>query len=259
MRRLIKAEWTMLIGEIKQYYLNYIFYNTGMVILFFFFFYNYYSEADDTKVLAMLICAILWQICTNGLQYLCYLIQDEAMMGTLEQMFLTRTSFFSILFSKIFVNMIFVILKGIILFFICAVLFHKVSMLMSVGLLKYIEIVTVIIITVFSFYCIGGVFGGLSLYYKRISSILNVVNYFLLMFTGIIGDINSYNVFLRYIIRIIPVTNANILINEILSDHVKLQDVLLFAETVLIFFVGGNVVLNLLIKKAKREGKLGQY
>ncbi len=150
--------------------------------------------------------------------------------------------------------MIFVILKGIILFFICAVLFHKVSMLMSVGLLKYIEIVTVIIITVFSFYCIGGVFGGLSLYYKRISSILNVVNYFLLMFTGIIGDINSYNVFLRYIIRIIPVTNANILINEILSDHVKLQDVLLFAETVLIFFVGGNVVLNLLIKKAKRKG-----
>ncbi len=249
----------MLIGEIKQYYLNYIFYNTGMVILFFGLFYNYYSEADDTKVLAMLICAILWQICTNGLQYLCYLIQDEAMMGTLEQMFLTRTSFFSILFSKIFVNMIFVILKGIILFFICAVLFHKVSMLMSVGLLKYIEIVTVIIITVFSFYCIGGVFGGLSLYYKRISSILNVVNYFLLMFTGIIGDINSYNVFLRYIIRIIPVTNANILINEILSDHVKLQDVLLFAETVLIFFVGGNVVLNLLIKKAKREGKLGQY
>lgn len=34
MRRLIKAEWTMLMGEIKQYYLNYIFYNAGMVILF---------------------------------------------------------------------------------------------------------------------------------------------------------------------------------------------------------------------------------
>ena len=26
----------MLMGEIKQYYLNYIFYNAGMVILFFF-------------------------------------------------------------------------------------------------------------------------------------------------------------------------------------------------------------------------------
>ncbi len=90
----------MLIGEIKQYYLNYIFYNTGMVILFFGLFYNYYSEADDTKVLAMLICAILWQICTNGLQYLCYLIQDEAMMGTLEQMFLTRTSFSQFYFQK---------------------------------------------------------------------------------------------------------------------------------------------------------------
>ena len=97
MRRLIKAEWTMLMGEIKQYYLNYIFYNAGMVILFFGLFYNYYYEASDTKVLAMLICAILWQICTNGIQYLCYLIQDEAMMGTLEQMFLTKTNFFQFL------------------------------------------------------------------------------------------------------------------------------------------------------------------
>ncbi len=43
----------------------------------------------------MLICAILWQTCTNGIQYLCYLIQDEAMMGTLEQMFLTKTNFFN--------------------------------------------------------------------------------------------------------------------------------------------------------------------
>ncbi len=54
-------------------------------------------------------------------------------------------------------------------------------------------------------------------------------------------------------------TNANILINEILSDRVKLRDVLLYAETVLIFFVVGIVVFNLLIKKAKKEGKLGQY
>ncbi len=259
MRRLIKAEWTMLMGEIKQYYLNYIFYNAGMVILFFGLFYNYYYEASDTKVLAMLICAILWQTCTNGIQYLCYLIQDEAMMGTLEQMFLTKTNFFSILFSKIFVNLLFVILKGTLLFFVCTLLFHKVSMLMSVGLMKYIEIIIIIVITLFSFYCIGGVFGGLSLYYKRISSILNVVDYFLLMFTGIIGDIHSYNSFLQNIIRILPITNANILINGILSDCVSLGDVILFVVTVSAFIVVGIVVLNLLIKEAKKEGKLGQY
>lgn len=259
MRRLIKAEWTMLMGEIKQYYLNYIFYNAGMVILFFGLFYNYYYEAVDTDVLAMLICAILWQVCTNGIQYLCYLIQDEAMMGTLEQMFLTKTNFFAILFSKIFVNLLFVILKGVLLFFVCTVMFDKVSMLASVGLLKYIEIIVIIIITLFSFYCIGGVFGGLSLYYKRISSILNVVDYFLLMFTGIIGDINSYHPVFRYIIRIIPITNANILISEILSDNVKSGDVILFAETVFSFLVVGVIVLKLLIRKAKKEGKLGQY
>lgn len=132
-------------------------------------------------------------------------------------------------------------------------------MLMSVGLMKYIEIIIIIVITLFSFYCIGGVFGGLSLYYKRISSILNVVDYFLLMFTGIIGDIHSYNSFLQNIIRILPITNANILINGILSDCVSLGDVILFVVTVFAFIVVGIVVLNLLIKEAKKEGKLGQY
>lgn len=259
MRRLIKAELTMLAGEIRQYYLNYIFYNAGMVILFLGLFYNYYHEAQDTKVLAMLICAVLWQICTNGIQYLCYLIQDEAMMGTLEQMFLTKTSFFSILFSKTVVNLLFVVLKGFLLFSVCALLFRKIPMLLSASPVKYVWIVLIVIITAFSFYCIGGVFGGLSLYYKRISSILNVVDYFLLMFTGIIGDIDSYNVVFRYVIRLLPVTNANILINGILGNDVKSADIVLFVGTVLAFSVAGIVVLNLLIQRAKKEGKLGQY
>ena len=79
------------------------------------------------------------------------------------------------------------------------------------------------------------------------------------MFTGIIGDIHSYNSFLQYIIRILPITNANILINGILSACVSLGDVILFVVTVFAFIVVGIVVLNLLIKEAKKEGKLGQY
>jgi hypothetical protein len=56
-----------------------------------------------------------------------------------------------------------------------------------------------------------------------------------------------------------PITNANILINEILSDRVKAGDVILFVVTAFAFIVAGIVVLNLLIRKAKKEGKLGQY
>jgi hypothetical protein len=49
------------------------------------------------------------------------------------------------------------------------------------------------------------------------------------------------------------------LINGILSDCVSLGDVILFVVTVFAFIVVGIVVLNLLIKEAKKEGKLGQY
>lgn len=259
MIKIIKAELTMLIGEIKQYYMNYIFYNLGMLILFFGLFYNYFYNSEDTNVLSMLICAVLWQICTNGIQYLCYLIQDEAMMGTLEQMFLTKTSFIKILFSKTIVNVVFVIVKGLLLFIVCTIAFNKEAALLTISIWQYLAIVCVIIITVLAFYCMGGLFGGLSLYFKRVSSVLNVVDYFLLMFTGVLNDTSNYSSIFRVIVRIIPTTNANILINKILKNSILYGDILWFVVTIIAFSSIGILGLKLLIGIAKKDGKLGQY
>lgn len=259
MRRMIKAELTMLIGEIKQYYLNYVFYNMSMVVLFFGLFYNYFHMETGPKIISMLVSAVLWQMSMSGIQYLSNVIQDEALMGTLEQIFLTRTSFFEVMFSKTLVNSLFVLIKGILLFLICSLCFRKTSVLLSIKFGQYISIILIVFTTIMSFYCIGGFFGGLSLYFKRVSSILGVVNYFLLMFTGITADISDYNMVFRTAIRLIPITNANLLIDEILCNSISKTNIYWYTTIIILSSMLGLTLLNLLIKRAKKEGKLGQY
>ncbi len=259
MRKIIKAELIMLIGEIKQYYVNYIFYNLGMIILFCGIFYNYFSDKNDNLVLAMLISAVLWQISTNAIQYYSYLIQDEAMMGTLEQMFLSKTSFHKIIISKTIVNMGFVIIKGGFLFLVCMLFFCKQLSDIHINFIQLLMILCIFSVTVIVFYGIGGLFGGLSLYFKRISAVINVINYFLLMFTGILKDPMTYAKNFAICIRLLPITNANILIGEILANETKKVDILCFVISCLIFLLAGIVGMNTMIKLARKDGKLGQY
>lgn len=258
-KQLIRAEFTMLIGEIKQYYLNYIFYNLSIIILIFGIFKNYYSSDADNIILAILINTVLWQISSSSLNYLCYLIQDEAMMGTLEQTFTTRTSYITIMFSKIIVNLIFSILKGIIICAICIILFNKGILFISLSYIQLTQIFCITILLGFTFYCIGAIFGGLTLYYKKVGPVVNVISYFLLLFTGTLSNFNEYGESYQAFIRILPIANSNILIKNICLGITNPSDNFYFFISCIFWIIGSYFIFKELIKFAKKDGKLGQY
>ena len=87
--KLIKAEILMLYGELKHYYFNYIFYNLGIVIFFIGIIKNF--DFKDNVIL-QIVSLITWHIITSSISYLCNVIQDEAVMGTLEQLFLSKAN-----------------------------------------------------------------------------------------------------------------------------------------------------------------------
>ena len=129
-RNLLKAEITMLIGELKQYALNYVFFNLGTLAVFIGLF---LTVNQSNGGLPLLFGLVMWQIGSGAIGYLGYVVQDEAMLGTLEQIFMTRTSIFKVFFSKVFVNCVFSIIKAAILFFICIFGFGVQSSLFSLG------------------------------------------------------------------------------------------------------------------------------
>ena len=247
---LVKAEFVMLFGELKNYRVNYIFYNIGLIIFFCGMLYNYQTS------FILLIALVLWQATTSSTGYLSSVIYDEAMMGTLEQIFLTKTKVQTVMASKIVVNICFTIFKSFVLLLICYCFFAN-SIVFSLTLPVILLIVLVFILTVFPFYMLGEFFGGLSLYYKRVSSVLNVFNNILLLFSGVFTTVDINNP----IFYLTPLPSAIELIKIFYTNnYANFYYVLItFIVIGLIYCVLGRVTFNMFINKAKRDGKLNQY
>lgn len=259
MINLLRAELTMLYGELKNYYINYIFFNLSILVTFIGLFYTFSFE-EKQHSLILLITLVAWQLCTSAISYIGYVVQDEAMLGTLEQIFMTRTKATTVFMSKIIVNGVFNCLKALILFFICIFAFGIKDIIFQINIVDTIKIIAFIILTVFSFYALGLVFGGLSLFLKRIQSLTGVITYFLLFFTGITVEVNKLPFILRYISYVLPITWLNKIVNNIVIEkNISITNLAYFGISCIILSIVGYSVFNRCIYKAKKMGKLGQY
>lgn len=259
MLNLIKAELTMLFGELKNYYINYIFFNISILVTFIGLFYSFPLKNKQSSLI-LLITLVSWQLCNSALGYIGYVVQDESILGTLEQIFMTRTKVSTVFFSKILVNGLFNLVKALIIFFICIFIFNVKTSLLNISFINSLEIIFFIMLTVFSFYILGLVFGGLSLFLKRIQSVIEVITYFLLFFTGITIRIEKLPCFLRGISYTLPITWLNKIIYEIVTfKSISLHTFIFFCITCFIFIFLGYYIFSICINKAKKLGKLGQY
>lgn len=258
---LIKAELVMLYGEIKHYYLNYIFFNISLLFIFTGLFFSF-NDRGDIQSLVLLFGLITWQMCNSAISYLSYVIQDESMLGTLEQIFMTRTTIFQVFASKVLVNCLFNFIKALILFTICMLIFGVGTITLSLGI-KNIAIITIILITVLSFYMLGLMLGGLSLYFKRVQAICNTLTYLFLFFTGITIPIENLPRIIQPISYALPITWASKCIQEIatkgLSTFYISRNLIGFLISVSIYCIIGYLSFNQSVKRAKDLGKLGQY
>ncbi len=255
---LIKAEFTMLFGELKQYSLNYIFYNLGLLVMFMGIFFTT-GEKEGPEGLILLFGLAMWQIASSAIGYLGYIIQDEAALGTLEQIFMTRTNIFQVFCSKVIVNFVFSVVKAAILFFICAFAFGIQGNLLSLGIKGFLVFFVTIIVVV-SFYIVGLMFGGMALFFKRISNVVQVISYLLLFFTNITIPVNELPYGLQIISSFVPISWAMDIIRAIIKNEpVLLQSIVGFGISSVCYVVLGVYIFVQCISIAKQNGKLAGY
>ena len=261
MWNLLKAEIVMFVGELKQYYLNYVFYNLGLVTMFIGFFYSFNQNSNQKEAAILLIGLITWQLCTSGFTYFVGVIEDEALMGTLEQIFMTRTSIYKVLFSKALVTSLFNLLQAFLIFAICLVFFRCGGVFLGLGV-KAVYICIVIVFTLISFYLLGLFAAGLALFYKRIQSVAQIINYVLLFFANITVDIQTLPAALQPIGYVVPIGWAmRIVRGLVLHDGIYIApgDVTGLVLSTVCFGLVGYVGFRISLKRAKKFGKLGHY
>ena len=256
-KNLLKAEITMLWGELKQYGLNTLFYNLGMLVVFV----GLFMTVKDSKSgMDILFGLVMWQISSGAIGYLGYVIEDEAMLGTLEQIFMTRTSIFKVFFSKAAVNCIFGIVKAYLLFFICVLVFGVQGEIVALGFERNLYIFFIILAVEISFYMVGLMFGGMALFFKRVSNVVQLLTYVMLFFTNITTPVSETPQWVQVISTFVPIRWAMEIIRSITAGSpVVMEDTLYFATSIGCYCVIGVITFLFSVNIAKEKGKLAGY
>jgi len=193
----------------------------------------------------------LWTIIMLAYSNIAYSIINDASRGTLEQLNMSGISLSQIVIVRSFANLLLDILFSIIL-----LLF----IMKQTGYWLKMDIISILIpafLGIFSILGIGLIFGGLALIFKKIQSLLNIVQYFLIALVAIIPES-------KIISAILPFNYAAGTIFSVMKGgssfmDFSLLDYGLIVGNSLIYLTLGLIVFNQCVRIAKNRGLLGQY
>ncbi len=238
--------------ELKRYFLNTVMTMGGIFILFMLVFFGLRSfEAGTDTLQGTIVGFAMWIFAVMAYSEMSWGLLQEARDGTLEQLYLTPSTFrrisaYRVLGSFIFQFALFVAFLGI--------------MMVVTG--QYLSlntgVILLIALTLLSIYGIGYMMGGLSLVFKKVQAGNQILQFLFILFL-VLPTITDHP-----IIYFVPISWGNHLINRMMVDGLTLLDFTMFEYSILIvnsftYLIGGLLIFGLMEKTAKRRGLLGHY
>lgn len=258
--RLLKAECLKVFGDIKIYWLNYIFGNLNVFFMFLGLFYAFSkSSLDGLGKLAFLFSLMYWYFGVHAVDLMSLLIEEEIQQGTLEQLLMTRTPLSVSLFFRIIAQILFDLFKGAFVFAVCMRAFGVgISEVIS---LRFAACVAVFFIGLLAMYGFGYVTAGLSLVYKQASSIASISSTLILFFSGTTIDIGAFPEIVQMMVKAFPFYWSNRLIEGILrQDFTGMAgNAAVLALELVVWTCGGVLALNRCLGVVYKKGTAGSY
>ncbi len=193
----------------------------------------------------------LWTIMMMTYSGVAYGLTNDANRGTLEQLNMSGIRLSTIVtarsLSDLFIN---IIVSVVLLFIIMATTGYKLE-------IRMLPILFPVIVGMFSILGIGLIFGGLALIFKKIQTLLNIVQYF---FIALIM-INPGN---KIIYNLLPFKTASDMVISSMRYGYSLTDFSIYYYVIMagnsaLYFGIGLFIFNRCVKLAKMKGLLGQY
>ncbi|WEL17070.1 ABC-type multidrug transport system, permease component [Halorhabdus sp. SVX81] len=230
---------------------------TGLLVTLIFFGLIFYGgrlvagQAIDDTIEGLIVGYFLWTLAQGSYYGITSAIQAEASWGTLERHFMTPFGFGPVILAK----SIAVILRT---FLTSAVVLA--AMLVMTGRSIELPVVTVIVVAtlaVASVFGLGLAMGGLSVLYKRINNLVNLLQF---VFIALI----SAPVFEIPWTRALPLVQGSALLQVVMRDGVRLWELDPLALAILVGTAGlylgaGYAMFVLTTRRARRLGVLGDY
>ena len=171
-------------GNLKVYCLNFVFGWINYIFLFIgLFFGSSINKATPIEKEIYLIGLSVWFITSYAIQSVSIIIQTQSRQGTLEQLFVTRSSITRIIISKLISGFLFEILQLLIIIVVSMQFYNlKISQIT----ISFFEISVRFIPLFFGLTGISLLVAGLSMIYKRTQAVARATTNLILFFSGLI-------------------------------------------------------------------------
>ena len=257
---LLKAECLKVFGDIKIYWLNYILGNTNVFFMFFGLFYAFSkNEQNNLGKLLFVFGLMYWYFGVHSVDLISILMEEEIEQGTLEQLLMSKTPLSVSLMFRIIAQILFDLFKGTFVFLIC-VFFFKIDFAVVIRKEFFVSVL-VFFIGLIAMYGFGYLIAGLSLIYKRATSIASLSSALILFFSGTTIEIEKFPTSIQCIIKLFPFYWSDCAIKGILTGEyaditIALSGLVVTAISwVLIGFFSLNKCLGVIYEK----GTTGNY
>ncbi len=263
----VRADFVKYLAEFRYYGFNYFFGVMGSVVLF----------LGITAVAArsggvspeaffkMLMGFMLWWYAMSLMYEMSFIAWEDAVLGTLEHVYMSPMPFSLILFSRGLSAFIrdtawFILMAGVIL-----VVYRLLGGNLSLPSVNWAGVALIFPFPVASAMFLGVFFFGLALVFKRVGSATALVQWVLLFFSGVFFDPGSQPLWIRFLAYATPVGPGAECLRRIVVEgrdlaHILLSDAGLFLILNLAGYAAfGFLSLRLFLKEAKKRGKMSRY
>ncbi|MCT4541990.1 MAG: hypothetical protein N4A63_00440 [Vallitalea sp.] len=201
---------------------------------------------------SFIIGYFLWTIIMMAYSDIAYGITNDASRGTLEQLNMTNIGLKTIIIIRSICNIIIRLLFSLIILYI---IMDTTNYWLDLNLG---QVLIVVLLGIFSILGLGLILGGLALIFKRIASLLNIVQYILIAL--VIPELYSDYIFAP-ILPFVPAINKvyDIVLGGESIWNSPIQDYLVIILNSVVYFIIGLVIFDKCAKVAKQKGLLGQY
>jgi len=209
------------------------------------------SLAMGTTLEGILVGYLVWVLAISAYSELSWDLNNEAQMGTLEQLYVSPIGFKWVNAYSMLSNLLWqFVFLGVLL----------VLMMVSTGKylnLDLISILPLLLLALGAAYGIGFAVGGLALIFKRLRSFFQIVQFVLLAFIAV--PIEQFPA-----IVYMPLSLPSYLLRMVMVDGIRIWELeasylLIAATTSLIYLTLGGIAFSKCEKIAKNKGLLGHY
>ena len=209
------------------------------------------GQAFSNSIEGLIVGYFLWTLSLGAYSGIMNDIQSEASWGTLERHFMTPFGFGPVMLAK----SIAIVFRT---FLTSAVILAVMLLVTGTALnLNLVTVLPVAALTLAGALGLGLVMGGLSVLYKRISNVANLLQF------AFIGLISAPAFDLPWT-RVLPLVQGSAMLQRAMVDGTRLWEfdpltLAILVGTSVFYLAFGYVVFSLATRRARRLGVLGDY